>query len=166
MPTIDSKLLPSRALLDTGVILRAHDLGDPHATDPLSKLVWEGMLGNSASILIAAPSLAEILRYRAGTPFPVVSGVEVVDFDDEAARIIGEKMPMDVLIEVMKHGDRKSYLKFDTLILACAVRHKAECVVALDKEHHRLAPHAGIPVRTPPDFESKAPTQLFLKPIT
>jgi predicted nucleic acid-binding protein len=61
---IDKTTLPDRPLLDTSVLIRAlgDRPGDPEA--PACQELVEALSDRGASILIAAPSVAEITRKR------------------------------------------------------------------------------------------------------
>lgn len=153
MAEIDANLLPQRALVDTGVVIRA--LGErPH--DPSAEACeafWTAMLENSREILIAAPSLAEMIRHEGKDSFPRRRGVEVVAFDDRAAQELGRRFPERVLqLERDVTKLPKHYIKYDALIVACAVRHKATHVVTLDNPLTSLAGKAGLQVVPPTVF--------------
>lgn len=111
------------------------------------------MLENSREILIAAPSLAEMIRQEGKDSFPRRRGVEVVAFDDRAAQELGRRFPERVLqLERQTTKLPKHYIKYDALIVACAVRHKATHIVTLDNPMTSLAGQAGIKVVNPSFF--------------
>lgn len=103
------------------------------------------MLENGRQILIAAPSLAEMIRQEGKDPaIPRRRGVEVVAFDDRAAVELGRRFPERVLL--LEHqGSRlpKSYIKCDAMIVACAIRHRATHLVTLDGALTGLAKARG-----------------------
>lgn len=137
---IDPKQLPDRILFDTGVFVRAFEQrNDPRTPD--CKKVWDEVQKQKKSILIAAPTLAEILRSQpAGTPLPRLPGVVVVPFDSDAAILLGGALSMTTLRAVGKEaGTTLTPLKYDSMILACAARHNAAAVATLDPNMSRLA---------------------------
>jgi hypothetical protein len=83
---IDPTKLPQRALVDTGVVIRALGERPDDLRSPTCEAFWNAMLENGREILIAAPSLAEVMRQEGKDSFPRRKGVEVVAFDDRAHR--------------------------------------------------------------------------------
>lgn len=151
MAEIDPDLLPGRCLVDTGVLIRA--LGqreDEHADKCRS--FFDAMVGAKRQMLVAAPTVAELLRGNP-QPLPRTRSVVVVSFDNTAAEILGVEIPVSVLHDhSAKTGHTRSYLKYDAMIVACARRWEAQCIVALDDDHVALARHAGLVVRHPAAF--------------
>ena len=151
---IDPSTLPQRALFDTGVVIRA--LGerpdDPRA--PTCEALWNAMLESNREILIAAPSLAEMIR-QAGKEYtiPRRRGVEVVAFDDRAAVELGRRFPKSVLDLERAKGLPHHYIKYDALIVACAIRHRASHLVSLDGALTGFAAAANIQIVAPDRFE-------------
>lgn len=121
------------------------------------------MVSAGREILIAAPSLAEIIRGGSGRAVPHVRGVEVVAFDDTAARLLGTAFPATVL---KNHPDRATaglgVLKYDSMIVACAARHKAQCIVTLDKRQATLAGTIGLKASRPEEFTVRVMKQTSL----
>jgi predicted nucleic acid-binding protein len=149
---MDSRRLPGRALVDSGLVTRA--MGDlpPDAETPMCKEFYEAMLSHGRELLIAAPTIAEVMRQDGKRSIPRVLGIEVVSFDDQAAQILGRMFPANVL-KSLNHGDTTlTHLKYDALIMACAVRHNADCVVAIDDDFVVLGKAVGMPVYRPNHF--------------
>src|SRR5665213_28471 len=64
----------------------------------MCEALWNAMLENGRQILIAAPSLAEMIRQEGKDySIPRRRGVEVVAFDDRAAVELGRRFPERVL---------------------------------------------------------------------
>ncbi len=152
--------LPSTALVDTGVFMRF--LGerpeDPHTR--ASAKFCQAMFDRGHEVFVAAPTIAEITRHR-GKPLPRVKGVTVVPFDDRAAQILGLEMPMARLHEVQQgSGLGLTYLKYDAMIAACALRCRTRTLIALDSDHVVMARHLGLSVLHPGHFTS-AQASLF-----
>lgn len=155
---IDSSKLPPRALIDTGIVTRAIGGMPQDADTPISRSFYEAMLTARHDLLIAAPTVAEIMRADGRRNIPRVAGIEVVAFDDEAAIILGRTFPMSVLRAHIHEGTTLNFLKYDAMIVACAVRHRARCIVALDGDIHRLGSAINIPVYHPRHFLATAPS--------
>jgi predicted nucleic acid-binding protein len=155
-PAVDPDSLPERALLDTGVLIRA--LGD-RPEDPLApacRAVFAALLTHRKHVLIAAPSLAEMLRGSTKTRPPRVRGVTVVPFDQDAACILGERLPQNELKEFSTQaGVKLTYYKYDALIVACAARHRADCIIALEFKIPSLAEKVGLVAKAPATFLAK-----------
>lgn len=155
VPPMDPKLIPRRALLDTGVLIRA--LGE-HPTDPRSsdcREFLDAMVAEGSDILIAAPSLAEMIRAMAVPKVPTTNSILVVPFDDQAAIALGTTFPMATLKSLANQtGFPLTFLKYDALIAACAIRHKAEFLVSIDGRMSRQIP-SSLKVASPSDFRAK-----------
>lgn len=155
-PLIDSKLLPDRALLDTMVV--SYALGDkPHRREaPVCKALWSEMLKCNKTILIAAPTVAELMRADRPTRVPNHRLVEVVDFDRRSAEVLGQRLPHRIIDPIAKRLNApRDYIKYDTMIVACAVAHLAEMVISLDSGVQNIADEASIPWQTPLYYEER-----------
>ena len=136
---IDPNKLPSRALIDSGVLIRALGQRAGDARAELCKEFWAEMLSSDREILISAPTVAEVSRHSKFPPLPIpsVRNVTVVAFDRKAAMILAEKFPEQVL---RAHAGSLpiDYIRYDALILACAVRYNA-ILVTLDNPLSAIA---------------------------
>lgn len=154
---IDRKSLPRVALIDTPVIIRAvlKDRQDEGVT-PVCRAFVEAMLESKRTLLISTPSLAEVIRGRPAVEVPSVKGIETVSFDRRTAMVLGRTFPADKLKQLAKveKMDRE-VIYFDTMIVACAIRHQAEAVVTLDKGRmmKSLGEHCPIPICAPGDYK-------------
>ncbi|PCH53994.1 MAG: hypothetical protein COC22_01200 [Flavobacteriaceae bacterium] len=156
---MDPKRLPNRCLMDTGVLIRAlrqrEDADTADCTDFFEAMVT---LGNT--ILIAAPTLAEVLRERPETVIPSTRHVVVVPFDRRAAEMLADKMPTATQrAQAAATNVSRSYIKYDAMIAACAGRWDAKVIIALDGDHRKLAPKVGLESR-PPGSYRKAQLEL------
>jgi predicted nucleic acid-binding protein len=156
---IDRTLLPREALFDTGVFMRA--IGE--RTDERSTIcenLFSAMIDAGARVYVAAPSIGEIIRHK-GKPIPRHPAVEPLAFDEQCARVMGDKLPMDILIEVRDSAAPPlvlNYVKYDALIVATASRWSVAPLVTLDKRGMtRLAGIAGVLVKSPFDYRAKQP---------
>jgi predicted nucleic acid-binding protein len=159
---VDPGRLPDSALLDTTVMIRA--LGDrpndPRA--PLCASLFAKMVQIGKRVLVAAPTVAEMMRSSQQTMPPRSRYVEIVPFDLSAAMMLADKLPLSVLKTLKEQGlGPLTYLKYDALIVACAIRHKADCLVTLDKTMGKLAEQAELPCKTPSDFLQRQTTLKF-----
>ena len=130
--TMDPAKLPSRALIDSGLLTRA--IGG-FATDRFTADCvdfWQAMLARNHDILIAAPSVAEVIRADGKRSIPRSPQIEVVAFDQVAAELLGRQFPISVLKQLNRPGTSLTHLKYDALIVACAVRYNADCIVSID----------------------------------
>jgi predicted nucleic acid-binding protein len=158
---IDVNRLPQRALFDTGVVIRALRERPDDPRSATCEALWEAMVENGREILIAAPSIAEMIRQEGKGAIPHRRGVEVVAFDARAAEFLGRKFPERVLTLERKATDLpKDYIKYDAMIVACAVRHRATHLVSLDAPLTTFAKTAGLSAQAPEDFVGPQ-TDLF-----
>jgi predicted nucleic acid-binding protein len=113
------------------------------------------MIENGRQILIAAPSLAEMIRHEGKDySIPRRRGVEVVAFDDRAAIELGRRFPERVLLMERERSQLpKHYIKYDAMIVACAIRHRATHLVSLDGALTGFAQAAVIQIVEPIRFE-------------
>ncbi len=155
---IDATRLPAQVLLDTGVLIRA--LGqrpqDPNA--PACIELWDALIAKSRDIYIAAPSIAELLRFGLPLHVPLVSQVRVVAFDRVAAEECAKYFKyVDFQNASANSGLPVTYYKYDALISACALRAKVKTIVSLDDKLATRITNAGIPliVHTPDFFQDQ-----------
>ncbi len=149
---MDPKLLPDRCLMDTGVLIRAlRQKQDPDTADCAD--FFEAMVHAQKTILVAAPTLAEVLRSKPETTVPPTRHVVVVPFDRRAAELLGEKMPWtDQQARAAEASVSRSYIKFDAMIAACAKRWNASVIIALDGDHRTMAAAVGLASRAPGSY--------------
>ncbi len=94
---MDPKLLPIRAMVDTGVFIRALGQRPDDPRSPDCRDFLDAMYSNQREVLLAAPSLAETIRGFDPPSVPSTAGIEVVAFDDEAAIALGLHFPNSTL---------------------------------------------------------------------
>jgi predicted nucleic acid-binding protein len=157
-------LLPKTALVDTGVFLRF--LGE-RSDEPKSiacNAFCKAMLDNHREIFVAAPTIAEITRWK-GTKLPRARGITVVAFDERAAELLGIKGPVNTITEMMKEtGESRNCIRYDFLIAACAVRAHADVLVSLDKDLPKICNHMSISCRKPEEYEEVSLLKLASPP--
>jgi predicted nucleic acid-binding protein len=158
--SIDTNSLPYSALLDTSVLVPALGGKIRHSDDPLSVAFFEAMVGTHRRVLIAAPSVAELMRKSPASLIPRTRTVVVVDFDRIAAEQLGRDFPADSLRSIrdqLKPSlDRVSldYIKFDALIVACAKRHGASVLITTDIGQMKLANKINMLAKKPSDYQT------------
>ncbi|PRQ07838.1 type II toxin-antitoxin system VapC family toxin [Enhygromyxa salina] len=154
MVDIDPESLPARCLVDTGVLIRSLGQFEDEHTQ-VCRAFFEQMIVKGQRMLVAAPSIAEMLRGQP-QPLPRTKSLIPVAFDSRAAEVLGLEIPVAVLrSESSITGHSRTYLKYDAMIVACAKRWGATCIVALDGDHRVLAKYVEMPVRHPREFLCK-----------
>lgn len=127
-------------LIDSSVMIPA--LGD-RPDDPWSNDCTECLkllIRNRYRILVAAPTLAEIMRFGGGSLPPRTEGIEVVAFDQEAAKLLGKCLEINQIRQMRDElGGPLDYYKYDAIIAACAKRHRAVWFVGRDKGQRKMA---------------------------
>ncbi|MGB1274795.1 MAG: hypothetical protein ACPG77_03510, partial [Nannocystaceae bacterium] len=127
------------------------------------RMFWDSMLDAKNQILIAAPTLAEVLRGNPKTKIPSTRSIRVIPFDRKAAELLGHKLPVTLTKTAAKEsGFSHTYFKYDAMIVACAKRWGAEVIIALDSDHASLAGHVGLAVKAPAFFEDAQTTLELL----
>ncbi len=149
---IDPKKLPASMLIDTTVALRGFGAAEDDEHAPLCIELVDTCIQQGTALLIAAPTLAEILRGGATKPIPRVHNVEVVAFDEPAARVLSAFSAEFLKSFSTQEGLRLTYIKYDALIVACAARYKAAYLVSLDQRQRRFAVQAGVNAVAPKHF--------------
>lgn len=119
--------LPRKVMVDTGVFIRWLGNQQDHKALACSELV-ETLLAADSRIYLAAPALAEVLRWGSRSPIPRRRELIIAAFDELAARILGEHFPLSELEAAKADSASASLrtLKFDSMIVACAIRHKVD----------------------------------------
>jgi predicted nucleic acid-binding protein len=142
-------------MIDTGVLIRAlgERPGDPDSRDCVDFV--EAMLAGGRELLVAAPSVAELMRGQAVPTPPSTPGLVIVAFDDLAAIELGTRFPVSSLKSLAAtSGLPLTYLKYDAMIAACAIRHKAAFLITVDKRLSAQVP-SSLKVARPGDFRAK-----------
>lgn len=159
---IDLEALPISAMFDSTVLIPALGKKKRSTDDAACGPLFEAMIRAKRSVLIAAPTAAEFWRREPKHAMPRTQFVKIVAFDQLAAYILGTRFPPSVLVEQRDQQNRPlSYIKYDAMIVACAVRHRVAEFVSTDDTQRKLASLAGLTVKAPKDYLAK---QLTLKP--
>jgi len=144
--------LPFVAMIDTSLFLcrigaRPDEVEAPACIDFCTRM---SKLGRT--VLVAAPTITEVTRYQ-GKPLPRVQGIVVVAFDTVAATELGTKMPISEL-KVWRAGSERGFahIKYDALIVGCALRVPRCVFVGMDTGQLALARHVGLAAHHPRDF--------------
>jgi len=151
---IDPKDIPERILVDTNVLVLALEYeahkGDPKAID--CRDFWEAALRKQhGRVLVAAPSIAEF-NAKSAVGLPVNRKVEVVAFCRIAAEALALHFPAGVTRSLRKNF-AKHLIKYDSMIVACAYRAKADVLVSTDEDLIKTACEAmNVQFRTPGSY--------------
>ncbi|MGZ3459846.1 MAG: type II toxin-antitoxin system VapC family toxin [Archangium sp.] len=159
-------------MLDTNVLGFALGPSTGRVEEAPSRELWAALVAHKRDILIAAPTLGECLR--GGHKVPLVRNVEVISFDRPAAELLGTGLPMSVLKQLKSQGGPPlTHLKFDALIMACAVRGRADHLVTYDPDMAKLQADAitgdfkKLQIVTPAFFQTTpATTVAAAAPVT
>jgi len=145
--------LPFSAILDSSVVIAAFG-GRFEENSRICAEFVSKMRAERRRLWIAAPTLAEINARP--FPTPIVEGIAVVSFDRPAALILAEKMPHECVRQFRDEGGAPmSYYKFDSLIVACGLRCKAECLVSLDERQRHRSERAGLKAFHPSELADR-----------
>lgn len=126
---IDHKLLHRRFMFDTTALVAALTPGSKELDAHRFAELFDAILSHGRTLLIAAPSLAELLRKPETNDLPRRAGIIVVPFDSRAARTLAERLPLAAITQAKLSGAPSNYIKYDAMIVACAIRHHADCLV-------------------------------------
>jgi predicted nucleic acid-binding protein len=122
------------------------------------------MVRKGSRVMIAAPTLAELLRRPPKEQRPLMSQIEFVAFDADAARRLAEKLPQQVHLDHREGtAQPKNYIRYDAMIVACAVRHRAHVFVSTDTAQRAMANQAGLITAVPSDYLKAQTTIPFPK---
>lgn len=140
--------LPRRVVLDTNVCVHAFLDRDPVAVETIGLLVE-----HRAQISIAAVSFAELLRKGGREDLPSESGIRVLPFDGLAAKQLAAHVPITAL-KLARDGSPfpLDYWKCDALIVACALRFGADCLLTRDDGMTKIAKVAGVRAADPEEL--------------
>ena len=164
---IDPTKLPGVALVDTGVLIRALGQRPDDNRAPMCVAFWNEMLRQGNLLLIAAPTVTEVMRNIDYPPLPVPSlpNVIVVAFDHGVAIELAKKFPEQVLRAQNSQNLPIDYMRYDALILACALKYDA-VLVTMDVDLVALAKKGGVKSARVEDYAGKQiPMQFPPQPI-
>jgi predicted nucleic acid-binding protein len=152
---IDTDRLPRRALVDSSVLIAAWANRRDEPLKPVCEAFLHAMEQHERRILIAAPTVAELLRGTPPVPLPRRKSLVPVAFDTVTAEMLGRELPAPVLQQLRDAAGKPTgqHFKYDALIVACAKRHGVDCIVSLDPHIPKLAEHVAVPCRTPDFFQ-------------
>jgi hypothetical protein len=113
------------------------------------------LLQRDARILLPAPALAEVLRYGGAAP-PRRRELVIGAFDERSAQVLGEKFPLAELEAVkVQQGSSITHLKYDSMIVACAIRYQVDVHISLDTDQHKFCEKASFACMWPDQFVQK-----------
>lgn len=88
-PEMDPELIPSRSMIDSGILMRAleHKIDD---RTPICREFWICALNNGKKLYIATPTIAEVNIHPNMPELPNTPLVEIVPFDIIAAKDLAQ----------------------------------------------------------------------------
>lgn len=126
--------IPRRPMIDTGFLILANrERPDDPRTERHAQAI-RVLQDSGATLLIAAPALAELFRHKHTEP-PPATRWPTIAFGREAAKLLGERMPERFNV---KPGIPGGYWKYDCLIAACAVVAKADAILVADSDYKNI----------------------------
>jgi predicted nucleic acid-binding protein len=124
-------------MIDTNVLYFVFDPPLGRVQEAPSQALWTALVQHKRDILIATPTLAEFLRQ--GGSLSSAHGMEYIGFDKRAAELVATALPGPVITQSgIQAGVSKPAIKFDTLIMACAIRGRADAIITYDKGYKAL----------------------------
>ncbi len=118
----------------------------------LCQELWRALVQSGRTILIPAPAFAEYVRHPPHDPPPRQRYVESIAFDDRAALICGKLFPKRVFVEHKTPDTTFTVLKYDSMIVACAIRGGAGVLVSRDNAQIKLATAVRMAALRPADL--------------
>jgi predicted nucleic acid-binding protein len=150
---IDISRLPERPLVDSTILIAAWSERKDPARETCLSLLTE-LENRGSEMLIAAPTIAELLRGEHPIELPRRKSFVPVAFDTRAAELLGRDLPRSVLQRVKEESGRVyQYVKYDAMIAACAKRYGATCIISTDLHMPKLAKHLDLPCFVPEDYK-------------
>jgi hypothetical protein len=155
-------------MFDTTALIPALGARMRCAEDHASRELYQAMLAeHGCTVYISAPSIAELRRRGPLRIIPKTERVVVVPLDQKAAGLLGSKFPPHVLTEFTVAGSRKHYIKYDAMIVACAVRWKVETIISANDDIWKLAAHVGLKHSTASEMLKQRTLEMFpLSPVS
>jgi predicted nucleic acid-binding protein len=166
--SIDIRKLPNVVMFDTTCLVAAS--GGATRPDQAGACgpLFDAIIEAGRTLLVAAPTFAEFLRKRKAKPIPHLAHIEVVPFDRMAAQVLAERFPKEALTRYRDQSSKGSppidYIKYDAMIVACGVRHKADVFVSLDDDQRKMAVAVGLKVASPRDYMGRQQELAGIEP--
>lgn len=143
-------------MFDTTVLVAASGGRTRPDQEGACRPLFDAIVSTGRTVLVATPTFAEFLRKERARAIPHLAHIEVVPFDRLAAQLLAEKFPKEVLTRYRDESDKKAppidYIKYDAMIVACGVRHRADVFVSLDTDQRKMASKVGLSVAWPRDY--------------
>jgi predicted nucleic acid-binding protein len=145
MSDLDLSGIPERVMVDTSFLVAARG----PATEAYSAVcqdLWLELLRLGRHILIPAVALAEFMRRPPHSQPKRHARIEVVAFDERAAMALATRLPPWPALKKAS-GSPRLVTKYDEMILASAIRHRADVLISLDDGLIKAAQHAMVTVQ-------------------
>lgn len=163
---IDPDLIPDNVMIDTSVFISGVGNREDEFSPVCRELIKVLTSPNYPRFKVFFPAVAaaEVMRHGdGGGQIPRWKNFQIVPFDLMAAQVIGRELPWNVIKEQKNHSDLPfTYVKYDALIVASAIRHKVDVLIGLDSDFRKLiklATGAELKLATPRDYLTKQPKQ-------
>lgn len=160
---------PRRPLVDSNVLIAAWTQRRVEPDRDVCAEFLQGAENDDCLILVATPSISELLKGTPPLELPRKKSLVPVPFDRRAAYILGKDFPASTLQALREEAGSppSHYIKYDALIVACAKSANADCIVTLNIRHmERLAHHIGLLCRHPSAYRHPRQSNLHLLPRT
>lgn len=157
--------LPRRPMIDTGFFILANRErpNDPRTEEHAAAL--RALEESRADILIAAPSIAELLRKKYKEPPPATRWI-VLSFGRLAAELLGARLPKRFVTSKEHPG---GYWKYDAMIAACAVVAKADAILVADVDYtnilKELEPDGTVRILSAQDITGRQTSFRYARPM-
>lgn len=158
--------LPERIMLDSGVVIRALEHGNParkhDARVPDCRELWERAL-RECSVLMPPFVVLEVLAGDgAVSQFPIVRTVEHVAFSYQVAEQMARWAAPDIQKRLARETTTsRRVVSYDAMIVGTAEFHRADVLVTLDDDVKALAKLAGVRVAEPRELLGGTTRNLF-----
>lgn len=151
----DKYKLPSRSAWDTSALIRALGQRPSDPRTDLTSRLFATLLNQpaqAAQVLIPSVALMELMRFHRAPILPRTSHIVVVAFDERAALEVAAAFPWTS--SSGKNSETRANGDFDRMIVGCAVRHHADCLITLDTGSAMIdaAKQLGMTLSRPIDF--------------
>lgn len=160
---IDLSMLPKRVAVDTSFFIHTRE-GARQPGAEICAAVWAALTASPTEIVIPTPVLSEFVHKPPHAPPPRKRRIEIGAFDETAALEFGSGALRETWPK--QAGYSKRAVKYDFLILACALRHGAEAIISTDDNQLAWAGKVGLLAVSPKDLLVSTPVpaqgKLFL----
>ncbi len=145
MSDLDLSGIPDRVIVDTSFLVASVGSAT-EAHSAVCQELWLELLKLGHHILIPAVALAEFMRRPPHGQPKRHPRIEVVSFDERAAMALATRLPPWPTLKKAS-GSPRLVAKYDEMILASAIRHRADVLICVDDGLIKAAKQAMFPVQ-------------------